>query len=213
MNLCKLSMLLLLSLFAACASDFDADDRQELNPTKSDEIVGSCTPSACFGPAVNGIGWCDDSCAFYGDCANDVATVCGFDECSVSDQGRVIGCGPTEFCTEGLCVDTGTPLPNPVECVVTDEGVVVGCGANEFCTEGTCVDIGTPLPNPVECVVTDEGVVVGCGANEFCTEGTCVDIGTPLPNPVECVVTDEGVSIGCTLNQFCVENHCIDLVP
>jgi hypothetical protein len=68
---------------------------------------GSCSPDDCGGQASNGSGWCDDTCFAHENCADQIAEVCGFDQCG-SDEG----CRDDERCAtsgEGLndCVDVG----------------------------------------------------------------------------------------------------------
>lgn len=67
------------------ASSGDHDVRGELG--KADEIRGSCEASsnACGGRS-NGNCWCDEICVEYGDCCEDIVSVCGFDRCDPEDD-------------------------------------------------------------------------------------------------------------------------------
>lgn len=88
----------------ACAAEVaDGGPGDRAGGGKADAILGTCQPADCGGPAGDGDGFCDASCAGFGDCAADVRAVCGFDECEVDERGQTTGCdGGT--CDEGLCV-------------------------------------------------------------------------------------------------------------
>ena len=116
----KLRSLLALGMFClpTCQSEgvFDRPqdelDQEELNGEESEQevprgtsvissaLLGSCNPSDCGGESSNGDGWCDNTCANWGDCAEDAGDVCGFDEC-LDDQS----CDRNQ-----TCADTGSFL-------------------------------------------------------------------------------------------------------
>lgn len=72
------------------------DDEQSLDPVRlaaaeanTDRAAGSCTPQACGVYIPSNSCQCDDACVFYGDCCDDVDTVCGdepVDECQSNDD-------------------------------------------------------------------------------------------------------------------------------
>jgi len=88
---------------SACATEASSDlsDDRGVAP-KADAILGTCLPEDCGGPAKDGEGFCDASCAGFGDCAADVNVSCGFPDCSIRDDGTTLGCdGGT--CIDGVC--------------------------------------------------------------------------------------------------------------
>jgi len=88
----------LLTFFVGCAiegGDNDLADRGPLDG-KADQVTGSCLVEDCGGQSSTGSGWCDTICAQFGDCAEGVADVCGFDEC-VDTRG----CHEGEECVLG----------------------------------------------------------------------------------------------------------------
>ena len=105
----KIRSLLALSLFClpTCQSDGElevaeeAPDQDQVQESPrgtsviSSALLGSCSPSDCGGESSSGDGWCDNTCANWGDCAEDAGDVCGFDEC-IDDQS----CDRNQTCAD-----------------------------------------------------------------------------------------------------------------
>ncbi len=119
-----LAALALPMLLSGCAnSAMEADDsRRGTNGTKADNVSGSCTINDCGAPAANGSGWCNDTCASFGDCAEGVAEVCGFDECETDAE-----CHGDDLCVAGPAGPMRCESQLDENGTLADDGSGIGC--------------------------------------------------------------------------------------
>jgi hypothetical protein len=113
-----------LALVAACGSGTETSG--ERGPLGKADSFGSCEDN-CDGPS-DGNCWCDDLCAEFGDCCEDISEFCALDACTPGDDGT---CPDGQVCQPGLCFCPG--------------------GGDDCCTKAECV----PDPNADNCAPQD----------------------------------------------------------
>ena len=177
-------------VFAGCTSDGMGEDVDRgLVDGKADNLTGTCSIDDCGSWASNGSGWCDDICVDYGDCAEGVGSVCGFNECNDND-----GCRDGDECIEGA---------DYFECITPEP---------EFCANGTVVKETYYIASAddMECAMPR----LHCVTNDWdaCPQWTpyppdYCDDGTVVSGPSSFITSSDGMeceipSIHCLTNDL-----------
>ncbi|MEM6989735.1 MAG: hypothetical protein AAF721_04540 [Myxococcota bacterium] len=176
-------------LFPACVVESDtardtgvAADAERGGLGKAD-LIGSCEPDDCGGPASTGTCWCDAACVDYGDCCSDKEAVCDA-PCQLEDCGEA----PVfVHCADGVTIAAADT------CGELDDG---SCGWSAACQEP-----------PAECTPAE------CGEQPIfihCADGFTIasaDVCTTLEDgncgwTAECAMVEPGE---CTPSE-CGEN-------
>jgi|GEM_PF-594231 len=177
--------------FGACSvesADRGIDDTERGNPSgKADALSGSCLDGdADFcGGKSDGSCWCDEKCAEYGDCCEDVTNVCSGDQCIVGDDDT---CPDDFWCQPGVCLHF---------CEVNDP---------DCCAPSTCV----PVPGDDDDDDDDSDV---CDAMDAHGQGLCEAFFGYAWNGISCVGLSGcsclGEDCGETFFDFdeCVAEH------
>lgn len=172
--------LLLAALFAGCTGQAADDLDPNRGPLGKADAFGSCENSGCDGISVDGNCWCDEQCAFYGDCCADKVDVCdapaqkscgGFTiEPQTCDAGEYCHYEQGDFCgaadAPGVCMDV------PEACIEIF-APVCGCDGETYPNSCFANMAGTSVAHDGECTpplcMSDND----CSAGETCDTSVC----------------------------------------
>ena len=103
-------LVLMMTILSAFAMDLNAPD-EAFSEEGAEATAGSCTDS-CGGQSEDGC-WCDEWCAYNGDCCDDKSAVCDAEpEPVTSAQGRAGASPPT-------AAGATTPAPSTATAATT----------------------------------------------------------------------------------------------
>ncbi len=163
--------LALVALLASCTDHADSNsDRGPLG--KADSVGGTCEDSC--GEKSDGDCWCDEECAYYGDCCADKVALCDAPTLCGGWLGNT--CEDDEYCNYpvsamcGAADAGGVCAPRPEACT-TLEMPVCGCDSQTYSNS---------------CFAAAAGV--GIGSNSACEPPMCGGFGNlPCPDGLVCV--------------------------
>jgi len=198
-----LAALSLSFLIAGCQSP-NANDDQHRGPIGKADMVGSCTADTCGGQAEEGDCWCDELCAFYGDCCPNKVETCDAPQAKSCGGFAGLLCDDGDYChyeqdqSCGFADQMGTCLPIPQLCT-QEFGPVCGCDGQTYGNSCEASASGTSVAHDGTCAATlclsDDGCDAGmecdhteclsnCPAGMICPAvcwGECKPTGVPLP--------------------------------
>lgn len=189
--------LFFLASLAACSSEGTFEPDPNRGPLGKADSIGSCLGN-CGDQSVDC--WCDDQCAYYGDCCDDKATICDAPVANMCGARLGDTCASDEYCHFELTAicgwadATGICQPKPEACTQIYSPV---CGCNDQTYGNSCMaaNAGMGVATVGEC----EPQAPFCGGfgNIQCPDGLeCVDD----PND-GCDVNNGGADCG----GMCVE--------